>query len=58
MAYRDEKSGQENCIGYKLPHTQEDWHAKRRAIDTVMRDIKGVCRARRRRDGGRDVVAL
>lgn len=41
MAYRDEKSGQENCIGYKLPHTQEDWHAKRRAIDTVMRDIKG-----------------
>ena len=35
MAYRDATSGEENCIGYKLPHTQEDWHAKRRAIDTV-----------------------
>ena len=37
MAYRDAATGEENCIGYKLPHTQEDWHAKRRAIDAVMR---------------------
>jgi 4-hydroxyphenylacetate 3-monooxygenase len=41
MAYRDAATGQENCIGYKLPHSQEDWAAKRRALDTVMRDIKG-----------------
>lgn len=41
MAYRDEATGEENCIGYKLPLSQDDWHAKRRAIDTVMRDING-----------------
>lgn len=41
MSYRDPATGEENCIGYKLPHTQEDWHAKRRAIDAVMRDVKG-----------------
>jgi 4-hydroxyphenylacetate 3-monooxygenase len=42
MSYKDPATGQENNIGYKLPHTQEDWHAKRRAVDAVMRDIKGV----------------
>ena len=42
MSYRDPVTGQENNIGYKLPHTQEDWQAKRRAVDTVMRDVKGV----------------
>src|SRR4030095_9146809 len=26
MAYRE--GNQENCIGYKLPHTREDWEAK------------------------------
>src|SRR5690606_30170337 len=41
MAYRDDATGEENCVGYKLPHTQEDWHAKRRAIDAVMREVKG-----------------
>jgi len=41
MSYRDAKSGEENCIGYKLPFTQDDWLAKRQAIDTVMKDIKG-----------------
>jgi 4-hydroxyphenylacetate 3-monooxygenase len=39
MAYAE--GNQENCIGYKLPHTREDWEAKRRAIDTVMREING-----------------
>jgi 4-hydroxyphenylacetate 3-monooxygenase len=39
MAYRE--ANQENCIGYKLPHTKEDWEAKRRAIDAVMREING-----------------
>ncbi|TXH35494.1 MAG: 4-hydroxyphenylacetate 3-hydroxylase [Rhodospirillaceae bacterium] len=41
MAYRDPATGEENNIGYKLPHSQDDWHAKRRAVDTVMKDIKG-----------------
>src|SRR5690348_713045 len=39
MAYRE--ANQENCIGYKLPHTREDWEAKRRSIDAVMREING-----------------
>jgi 4-hydroxyphenylacetate 3-monooxygenase len=41
MSYRDAATGEENNIGYKLPHSQDDWHAKRRAVDTVMQDIKG-----------------
>ncbi|NNE25025.1 MAG: 4-hydroxyphenylacetate 3-hydroxylase [Rhizobiales bacterium] len=28
--------------GSKLPYTQDDWHAKRKAIDTVMYDIGGI----------------
>ena len=39
MAYAE--GNQENCIGYKLPHTQEDWQQKRRAIDLVMKEING-----------------
>jgi 4-hydroxyphenylacetate 3-monooxygenase len=39
MAYTE--GNQENCIGYKLPHTQEDWQQKRRAIDLVMKEING-----------------
>src|SRR3954471_20669757 len=35
MAYRD--GNQENCIGYKLPHTRQDWEQKRGAIDAVMK---------------------
>lgn len=31
-----------NAIGNALPHTQEDWWAKRRATDTVFEDIGGV----------------
>ena len=31
MAYTDSDTGETNCIGYKLPHTQADWHAKRAA---------------------------
>src|SRR5260221_5632524 len=41
MSYRDAATGEENNIGYKLPHSQDDWHAKRLAVDTVMKDIKG-----------------
>jgi 4-hydroxyphenylacetate 3-monooxygenase len=42
MSYADEETGEPNCIGYKLPRTQDDWHAKRRAVDLVMNDIRGV----------------
>ena len=42
MAYTDEESGEACNIGYKPPKTQDDWHDKRRAIDTVLNDIAGV----------------
>jgi 4-hydroxyphenylacetate 3-monooxygenase len=42
MSYVDKDSNEPCCIGYKLPHTQEDWHHKRRAVDAVMDDIGGV----------------
>ena len=42
MSYVDAGTGERNCIGHKLPHTRDDWHAKRLAVDTVMRDIGGV----------------
>ena len=42
MTYTDADTGESNCIGYKLPHTQDDWHAKRAAVDAVMDDIGGV----------------
>jgi 4-hydroxyphenylacetate 3-monooxygenase len=41
MSYVDE-TGERNNIGYKLPFTQEDWHAKWRSIDAVMHEIGGV----------------
>ena len=41
MAYVDDESNEANCIGYKLPRTQDDWHAKRAAVDAVMDDIGG-----------------
>jgi 4-hydroxyphenylacetate 3-monooxygenase len=37
-----EENGERHAIGNKLPRTQEDWHAKRKAVDTVMMDIGGV----------------
>ncbi len=42
MTYVDERTGERNAIGLKLPHTQQDWHEKRRAVDTVMDDIGGI----------------
>ncbi|MED5396290.1 MAG: 4-hydroxyphenylacetate 3-hydroxylase family protein [Pseudomonadota bacterium] len=42
MSYIDETTNEPNCIGYKLPHVQQDWHDKRAAIDAVMNDIGGV----------------
>jgi 4-hydroxyphenylacetate 3-monooxygenase len=42
MTYVDEEIGERCAIGLKLPHTQEDWHAKRRSTDAVMDDTGGV----------------
>ena len=58
MAYTDGETGETNCIGYKLPHTQDDWHAKRAAVDAVMDDIGGVVIRMGDETAGRDVVAL
>ena len=42
MAYSDGETGEANAIALKLPKEQRDWQDKRRAVDTVMRDIGGV----------------
>jgi 4-hydroxyphenylacetate 3-monooxygenase len=42
MTYVDEKSGERNSVANKLPLTQQDWHDKRRAIDAVLDDARGV----------------
>ena len=42
MTYLDPETGERNAVGLKLPYTQQDWHAKRRAVDTVLDDIGGV----------------
>lgn len=42
MSYVDEKTGERNAIGLKLPYTQQDWHDKRLAVDTVLDDIGGI----------------
>ncbi|MEX2010173.1 MAG: 4-hydroxyphenylacetate 3-hydroxylase family protein, partial [Dongiaceae bacterium] len=42
MSYVDADTNEANCIAYRLPHERQDWHDKRRAVDTVMKDIGGV----------------
>src|SRR5690606_6857648 len=42
MSYIEPGTNERNCIGYRLPHTQADWHDKRRAVETVLNDIGGV----------------
>lgn len=42
MTYADEETGELNAIGNRLPHTQDDWWDKRRAVDTVQRESGGV----------------
>jgi 4-hydroxyphenylacetate 3-monooxygenase len=42
MTYFDEEDGDRCAIGLKPPVSQDDWHAKRRAVDTVLDDIGGV----------------
>jgi 4-hydroxyphenylacetate 3-monooxygenase len=41
MTYR-EASGEICPVGAKLPTTQDDWHAKRRATDAVLDEVGGV----------------
>ncbi|MGH6718719.1 MAG: 4-hydroxyphenylacetate 3-hydroxylase N-terminal domain-containing protein, partial [Alphaproteobacteria bacterium] len=40
MAYTE--SNESFPVSYKLPYTQDDWHAKRRWVDAVMRELGGV----------------
>ena len=42
MTYVDPDIGERCAVGLKLPHTQQDWHDKRRSTDAVMDDIGGV----------------
>ncbi len=42
MSYVDEGTNEPNAIGLKLPKEQQDWHDKRRAVDTVMYELGGV----------------
>ncbi len=42
MSYSDPVTGEICAIGNKLPYTQDDWHAKRRATDAVLDDVGGV----------------
>ncbi len=40
MTYTE--NGEKSAIGNKLPYTQEDWWAKRRATDTLLNEVGGV----------------
>jgi 4-hydroxyphenylacetate 3-monooxygenase len=42
LSYVDATTNEPNAIGNKLPRTQADWHAKRAAVDAVLKDIGGV----------------
>ena len=42
LSYVDDSTGERNCIGFKLPKTQDDWRAKREAIKTIMYDVGAV----------------
>ncbi|WP_213762827.1 4-hydroxyphenylacetate 3-hydroxylase family protein [Caballeronia sp. dw_19] len=42
MSYVEETTGERNAIGLKLPYTQQDWHDKRLAVDTVLDDVGGI----------------
>jgi 4-hydroxyphenylacetate 3-monooxygenase len=41
MTYRDE-TGDVCAIGNKLPTTQDDWHAKRDAVNAVLDEVGGI----------------
>ncbi|MBP0580672.1 4-hydroxyphenylacetate 3-hydroxylase family protein [Labrys sp. LIt4] len=37
-----EENGERYSVGLKLPHSRDDWHAKRLATDTILEDVGGV----------------
>lgn len=42
MTYVDPETGERNAVGTQLPYTQEHWHRKRAAVETVFDDLGGV----------------
>ena len=58
MSYVDAETGERCPTGAKLPHTREDWHAKRAAGRHRARRPGRDRHPRRRRDRRRDVVAV
>jgi 4-hydroxyphenylacetate 3-monooxygenase len=42
MTYVDELTGERSAVALKLPRTKDDWWEKRRSVDAVMDDIRGV----------------
>jgi 4-hydroxyphenylacetate 3-monooxygenase len=42
MSYVDPDTGERHAIGLRLPRTHADWHDKRRAVDAVMDDARGI----------------
>ncbi len=42
MTYVDGETGETCAIGSKPPLTKEDWHAKRRGVDTILDAARGV----------------
>jgi 4-hydroxyphenylacetate 3-monooxygenase len=42
MSYTDEETGEDNNTGFRPPTTKRHWQDKRRAVDTIMRDIGGM----------------
>jgi 4-hydroxyphenylacetate 3-monooxygenase len=42
MSYLDPGTGERNAIANRLPRSQQDWHDKRRAVDLVLADARGV----------------
>src|SRR5690606_38657853 len=37
-----QENSERNSIFNRLPRTQQDWHDKTRAVDTVLKDVGGV----------------
>ena len=42
MTYVDPDDGERHAVGLKPPVSQDDWHDKRAAVDTVLDDVGGV----------------
>ena len=42
LSYVDPDTGERNSTVLKLPHSRDDWHDKRRAVDAMLDDVGGV----------------